>query len=634
MSKANVSGFADAPRVFSYIRFSTPEQAMGDSERRQVDAAREWAAKRGHKLDESLKPDKGISGFNGDHRKKGHLGTFLKMVQAGNVPKGSILVVENIDRLGREGVFTTLKEIFFTLFDYGVTIQTLAPEQAFDQKSVETGEVFLLIAHIIRARDESERKSHRGCQNWKQKKKRAHEDGCILTAKCPAWLTVVRDGTKRQFEVVPGAAETIRMMFELKLSGIGVRGICTKLNAGGGWTRANGFHASYLKKILQNRAVIGEHQPRKNVGGEFVPDGDVLTNYYPKIVEPDLFFAVQALFNTDCGNAGQTGKAQNLFVHLVKCAYCGGSMSFINCHSRTRPHQYLACDRARRGVGCARHPVRYDECEKLVLENCHRLQPDRVLPNPGEQAARCQLLRHSINGKHAESKGIEQQLENLTDQITRTQSQVMRDRYESKMEQLVEQQARIKLELDAATDELADAERGMESLEKWKQDLGSLLEALTADDADLRLRLRSHLRDLITKIEVFAVGHSTEHDEQSAPNSSSWRETVDGERIADFLYSVVDHVTGEFHEFVEHVVDRRLSKEGRFLRVHFKTGRVLTLVPPGSIASGMRLVRNGEALDRWEFVSPSIDRMWQEFRSIQLPNTTNVGSATGRPLPL
>ncbi|MGX1318232.1 DNA invertase Pin-like site-specific DNA recombinase [Bradyrhizobium sp. USDA 377] len=32
------------PRAYSYVRFSTPEQAKGHSLQRQTDAARAWAA--------------------------------------------------------------------------------------------------------------------------------------------------------------------------------------------------------------------------------------------------------------------------------------------------------------------------------------------------------------------------------------------------------------------------------------------------------------------------------------------------------------------------------------------------------------------------------------------------------------
>src|SRR5215207_9916504 len=103
------------PVCFSYVRFSTPEQKMGDSERRQLDAARAWAERKGLRLDESIRPDRGRSGYHGTHRTKGHLGKFLARVEAGEVPRGSILVVENIDRLGREAPADALQEVIFKL---------------------------------------------------------------------------------------------------------------------------------------------------------------------------------------------------------------------------------------------------------------------------------------------------------------------------------------------------------------------------------------------------------------------------------------------------------------------------------------------------------------------------------------
>lgn len=634
MAKRNDGDGASSPRVYSYIRFSTPEQAMGDSERRQLETVREWAERRGYKLDESLKPDRGVSGFTGEHRKKGHLGTFLKMVQAGSVPKGSILVVENMDRLSREGVFTTLKEILFTLFDYGVTIQTLSPEQAFDRKTVETGEAFLLIAQIIRARDESERKSQRGQQNWKQKKKRAQEDGCILTAKCPAWLRVVADSKdgQRRFEILPGAKQTIRKMFDLKLSGVGVRGMVKPLNASAKWSRPNGFHASYIRKILVNRAVIGEHQPCKNVDGRYVPDGDAIQDYFPKIVDPAAFLAVQAMFAKNKYKGGRTGKAKNLFTHFVKCAYCGGSMAYVDRSRAKRSYPYLVCDRARRGVGCARHAVRYDECERLVLENCHKLQPDLVLPNPTEQSNQCMLLRREIDGWKEELKRLEEQIDNLVDQVTQTRSREMRDRYEQRIEQLFEQKTIATEKLSTATDKLSDAEKGLESIARWKKGLSELTKALNGDDPEVRLRMRMHLRDLIAKIEVFPVGHAKECEADEARQPKKEGRTIrrrtpkrEGDDIAEYLAAVIDKPPKGFGDFVQYVVKRRMSKEGRFLRIHFKTGATLNLVPPGSLASGMELQRKPDK-SNWRHVAPSIQRLWQDFEATR-KNTKSVTTA-------
>jgi hypothetical protein len=46
--------WAQMGKVYSYTRFSTPEQAAGDSYRRQTEAAQKWAAARGLVLDDRL----------------------------------------------------------------------------------------------------------------------------------------------------------------------------------------------------------------------------------------------------------------------------------------------------------------------------------------------------------------------------------------------------------------------------------------------------------------------------------------------------------------------------------------------------------------------------------------------------
>ncbi len=47
-----------------------------------------------------------------------------------------------------------------------------------------------------------------------------------------------------------------------------------------------GWHPSYVKRILENRAVLGEFQPgRKNVetNGKRIADGEVITNLFPDL---------------------------------------------------------------------------------------------------------------------------------------------------------------------------------------------------------------------------------------------------------------------------------------------------------------------------------------------------------------
>jgi DNA invertase Pin-like site-specific DNA recombinase len=94
------------PKAYSYIRFSTPDQAKGDSLRRQTAAARAWVDRNNVELDTELNlRDLGISAFRGANKETGALGTFLRAVEDGVVAQGSWLLVENLDRISRENAW-------------------------------------------------------------------------------------------------------------------------------------------------------------------------------------------------------------------------------------------------------------------------------------------------------------------------------------------------------------------------------------------------------------------------------------------------------------------------------------------------------------------------------------------------
>jgi DNA invertase Pin-like site-specific DNA recombinase len=59
----------------------------------------------------------------------GYLERFLEQVEAGEIPTDSILLMENIDRLSREGPAQALRQIIFKLWDHHIVLQTLSPEE-------------------------------------------------------------------------------------------------------------------------------------------------------------------------------------------------------------------------------------------------------------------------------------------------------------------------------------------------------------------------------------------------------------------------------------------------------------------------------------------------------------------------
>src|SRR4051794_7179131 len=105
---ARAKSVAQPALAYSYIRFSSPQQAEGDSLRRQHELRDAWLKRSGARLDTSLTlRDEGVSGFTGSHRTnpdRHALAAFLDLVKKGRIPQGSFLVVESLDRLSREHI--------------------------------------------------------------------------------------------------------------------------------------------------------------------------------------------------------------------------------------------------------------------------------------------------------------------------------------------------------------------------------------------------------------------------------------------------------------------------------------------------------------------------------------------------
>ncbi len=637
----------NTPRVYSYIRFSSPEQALGDSERRQLDKAIAFAKKKGLPFDETLRmTDRGLSGYHGHHRKKGVLGHFLHYVESGLVPPGSILVVEHIDRLSREGIVDTLKKIIFKLWDYDITLQTLIPEQSYEP-GCDAWKFFVLSAGMDQAHEESRTKSKRVSDARDAARDNARKKGKILTKRAPLWLEVVSD---TEFKTLPGAEETLKRIFDLKLKGLGKWQIAKKLNAEASWmppkskngkTGGNGWRDSYVSKILRNRAVIGEYQPHKRNGEKREPVGEPITDYYPSVVDDNTFYAVQELFKANTGTGGRVGKANNLFTYRVKCAYCGGSMAYVDKGKPPKGRKYLMCDNGRRGFSCdASHRIRYDEVEELILKNCRKLRPEEILPDPDEATKRCQSLRRRIQGYMSEQKKLETEQNRLRANLRVITDPELVKGCEGDFVKLKVQVKEVKAQQEESERELRTAESSLKSFTKWKKDLATLQKEIKKDNSvELRMQLRLHLRELIDKIEVFSVGFKELYDfdkddsDKWPPRySPKWQKLTDEEKslaikphyfnntetIEDELYEPYDGnrkaAPTKFRNFVKDLVKRRMSKEGRFLRIHFETGAWFDLVPQSSIASGSQIYINEDNGKSWKFVQPNIDRLWKEYK--------------------
>lgn len=280
--------------AYSYLRFSTPEQAGGDSRRRQHELARAYAARHGLVLDAGLSfRDLGMSAFHGRNAREGALRAFLDAVELGLVPRGSHLLVESLDRLSRDRVLAA-QSLFLRIVEAGVTIVTLIDERSYSAESLNRSPMDLIVSLVcmMRANEESATKSARVRAAWVAK--RAQLATKPATGRCPGWLRL--DRAAGRFVERGREADVVRRIYAEAAAGLGQYAIARKLNAEAvptfsrGDQRGRAWGPKYVRSLLTSPAVRGTYIPciteRNEQGRLLLRPQPPVEGYYPAVVDP------------------------------------------------------------------------------------------------------------------------------------------------------------------------------------------------------------------------------------------------------------------------------------------------------------------------------------------------------------
>ena len=346
------------PRAYSYIRFSTPEQAKGHSLQRQTDAAQAWAAANTVVLDDELTfRDRGVSGFTGANVETGELGVFLERVKDGTIPRGSWLLVENLDRVSRQSARKAVRTIE-DIVEAGITLVDLSDGgREYSAETLDKDQFLfvMMVMKFIRANEESVTKGVRVAKaHAARRQKFAGQEKLTkpYTLRLPAWLRW-HEGTA-SYVLIEERAALLRWMFEMADDGLGAHSIAAHLNetkvdtwGAGGW-KAKYWHRSYIRKILTNKATIGIFVPHRvmKVDGkrtkQRIPE-EAIAHRFPPAVDRELFERVNArLSTTEARGRNATAPVRSIFAGVMKCQHCGGTVTRVN----KGEHVYLVCSAA------------------------------------------------------------------------------------------------------------------------------------------------------------------------------------------------------------------------------------------------------------------------------------------------
>jgi DNA invertase Pin-like site-specific DNA recombinase len=491
----------------SYSRFSDPKQSHGDSEDRQDRDFRTFCQQ--HNLTPSGETfvDRGLSGYHGRHRTKGRLGELVAAARDGRFEKGTVIVVEAWDRLGRLQPNKQIR-LLEELLETGVDVGVCRLGQTFSLADFGSEKWYTLSAFIALAFSESKQKSERVAAAWKARRDRARAEGKSLPCQPPAWVEVTdyQRGTGGTVRLIPERAAAVRRIFQLAGQGYGTTRIIKQLAAegvppftAGGQGRtishlSGRWSRSYVYLLLNDRRALGTMQLYDRDGN---PDGPPVTGYLPPVVTEEEFLLARAgqarrLGTSKSGRpvTERQSKNVNVFKSLVRHARDGESF-LLHDKGPKGGGPVLLSRAGEQGRGrCYTFP--YPAFEAAILALLREVDPRDVLPGEKETPSAAEVLR-------ARLAAVRRDIADLQGELKAKFSR-------SVVAVLHEKEAEEEAVATRLQEELAKAVRP--ATRAW-QELPNLAALVREGGDEARLRLRPVLRRVIDSIWLLTVRRSS-----------------------------------------------------------------------------------------------------------------------------
>lgn len=391
-----------------YARWSSLEQSKGSTLERQMSLCANYCKEQKWTVIERLQ-DEGKSAYTGANLKTGELGKFTDRFMQGHYAPGTVLVVEQLDRLSRMAP-TDVMSWILQVVNAGLTIVTANDGLRISKEDLRTNQlgIISIVFNSFRAYSESFHKAERIGKAWSIKRAaRDRGEEIAFTSIGPAWLNLNKETGK--WEEVEERVKLVRRIYDEAERGDGRRKIARRFNEEGieAWGRkkskGDGWHDSYIQKILETPAVLGEYQPHTKARGDDrrTPIGDPIKGYFPQIISEAQFALIQSRKLRTVKHVGAKGQLNNLLRGIARCE-CGARMVYVKKSAAgtvrdkgngaapttlKADESYLVCDSYQRRRGCTiSHHINYPKLEDgildallpLALDDSYFARPDQV----------------------------------------------------------------------------------------------------------------------------------------------------------------------------------------------------------------------------------------------------------------
>lgn len=309
---------------------------------------------------------------------------------------------------------------------------------------------------------------------------------------------------KNRLIVDEEAAEVVRYVFSLYLSGLGITSITKRLNDEhipnpATYKQAHGqpfqsshkdcsdlWHTYSISRMLSNEVYIGNvvQGMSENVSYKSTKkrkkkreEWDVVEGVHEPIINRDIWDCVQ---NLRAGKPKSLNRydAVNVFAGKIKCAECGGSMRiFYNRHNRYYrcSTKFIADER------CTGHYISEKVLHKVVLSEVRKLYADCVdEEEAAEQLDSINGIKKKIVNLGAELKKLDKEIDKLDKRlesiyidkldrvITPEEFTVLKKRFTADKERCLKKREYVSDELEQIKRQQSDSDSRLEIVKRFK----------------------------------------------------------------------------------------------------------------------------------------------------------------------
>lgn len=478
-----------------YGRFSSKPQERGDSRRRQIEGARQYAERSGVQIVGEPYFDEAVSGKDGANLEK-EFGRLLRESKPGEA-----VLCEALDRIGRQNPFI-LGKLVYDLVAKGVTVIAWQEGKVISRDNIDTLETqFSVFTGAAVGHADNVRKMKRlreTTSNAIAQGEKGIQSGTLVKylPQCFLW-----DESSKSIKLDTDKAEVIRRIFDMFNSGTGKTTICQKLSADkvptlykSGWqiigTKRPWLETS-VTKVLKNESYAGV----------LIVKNHKIT-CIPSVVSRETFDKAQLLLQRYSNRSGKTsGRVNNLFNGLSICKHCEGTVN-VSVSPAKRPGNKTA---------------RFFRCKNARLKQCnhHKMLNVEIVEHlffmmyfggsPEHIAADSNQLNVKIDAVNAKIERLTKAINGLYDMAEEGDKEA-KDRIAARRIEKAEAEQELVL-LKGQTAEQEHLPSMMEEVIKmtvqgksvdWTEWNIALMDKL-ADD-NIRLRLRSILPSIFEKV--------------------------------------------------------------------------------------------------------------------------------------